>query len=38
MNEPAVLLSYFLSYSLIIGFFVRLVVQDRKLRDRLGDN
>ena len=38
MTEPAVFLSYLVSYSLIIGFFVRLVLQDRKLRDRLGDN
>lgn len=38
MTEPAVFLSFFVSYSLMIGFLVRLVLRDRKLRDRLGDN
>ena len=37
MTEPAVFFSYFISYSMMIGFFVRLVLRDRKLRDRLGD-
>lgn len=37
MSEPAVFLSFFISYGLMIGFFVRMVLRDRKLRDRLGD-
>lgn len=36
MTEPAVLFSYVVTYGVIIGYVVRLIVRDRRLRRRTG--